>query len=114
MPTKELVQCLRQLGASNTDAIAIAFAAGCLCSKIGDVRQAETLLRQAYSACKMAEVRDMTVLRISMDCDGFGFRGVGEGLLSASAVLRIRFGLVAEVAQFRLVGLTAARAGGVD
>jgi hypothetical protein len=89
--TKECVQCLRQLGASNTDAIAIAFAAGCLCSKIGDVQQAEALLRQAYSACKMAaEVRDTTVLRISMDCDVFGCRGVGGRLWSASAGLRIR------------------------
>jgi hypothetical protein len=58
--TRECVQCLRQLGSSNTDTIAMAFAAGCMCSKIGDVRQAEALLRQAYSACKMvAEVWDM-------------------------------------------------------
>ncbi len=58
--TRERVQCLLQLGSSNTDTIAIAFAAGCMCSKIGDVRQAEALLRQAYSACKIvAEVRGM-------------------------------------------------------
>ena len=65
--TKECVQCWWQLGASHTDAVSIAFAAVCLFSKIGDVRQPEALLRQAHSACKMAaQVWDTTVLRISM------------------------------------------------
>jgi hypothetical protein len=47
-------QCSRQLGVANTDTIAVALAAGCLCSKIGDVQQAEKLLRQAYAGSKAA------------------------------------------------------------
>jgi hypothetical protein len=47
-------QCSRQLGVANADTIAVALAAGCLCSKIGDVQQAEKLLRQAYTASKAA------------------------------------------------------------
>jgi hypothetical protein len=47
-------QCLQQLGASSSDTISAALGAGCLCSKIGDVRQAETLLRQAFAASQVA------------------------------------------------------------
>ena len=47
------VQCVRQLGATSCDAAAVALAAGELCSKLGDARQAEALLRQAFTACKV-------------------------------------------------------------
>ena len=45
---------MQQLGAGSTDTIAAALSAGCLCSKIGDVGQAEALLRQAFAASKVA------------------------------------------------------------
>jgi hypothetical protein len=45
-------QCVQQQGAASVDSITAALAAGCICSKIGNVRQAEALLRQAYVAAK--------------------------------------------------------------
>lgn len=86
-------QCSRQLGAAHTDAISVALAAGCLCSKIGNLRQAETLLLLAFTASKAAaEVRGEAtgvfwriVIVLVRRVDGARQRRWNE-----SAVLRIR------------------------
>jgi hypothetical protein len=48
------LQCCSQLAAESADSVAVALAAGSLSSRIGDVQQAEALLRRAYSASKVA------------------------------------------------------------
>ena len=88
-------QCSRQLGAAHTDAISVALAAGCLCSKIGNLRQAETLLLQAFTASKAAaEVRIMKCATgvfwhavIALVCR---VDAALQGRWNESAVLRIR------------------------